>query len=156
VFFLDHVVEGLDLVGLEQRYARRAENAHPPRMLLKVWLFGAIEEVYSGRELARRLRWDLRFRYLAGGRYPDFRTINRSRALHREDFAEVLHSDGAAGPSGGAGEAGARGRGRQQAAGEHLAAQGDEPRADAGDGGAARARDRADPRSDGRADQRTC
>jgi hypothetical protein len=46
--------------------------------------------VYSGRELARRLHWDLRFRYLAGGLYPDFRTINRFRVLHREDFAEVL------------------------------------------------------------------
>jgi hypothetical protein len=45
VFFLDDVVEGLDLVGLEQRYARRGENAHPPRGLLKVWLFGAIEGV---------------------------------------------------------------------------------------------------------------
>jgi transposase len=90
VFFLDDVVEGLDLRRLERRYARRGENAHPPRMLLKVWLFGAIEGVYSGREIARRLRWDLRFRYLAGGLYPDFRTINRFRVRHREDFAEVL------------------------------------------------------------------
>ena len=59
-------------------------------MLLKLWLFGAIAGVYSGREIARRLHWDLRFRYLAGDLRPDFRTINRFRARHREDFAEVL------------------------------------------------------------------
>jgi hypothetical protein len=46
--------------------------------------------VYSGREIARRLRWDLRFRYLAGDLRPDFRAINRFRASHREDFAEVF------------------------------------------------------------------
>ena len=48
------------------------------------------EGVYSGREIARRLRWDLRFRYLAGGLAPDFRTINRFRIRHREDFAQVF------------------------------------------------------------------
>ncbi len=90
VFFVSDLVDGLDLRRLEQRYAKRGENAYPPRMLLKVWLFGAIEGVYGGREIARRLRWDLRFRYLAGGLDPDFRTINRFRVRHRKDFAEVL------------------------------------------------------------------
>jgi len=90
VFFLDDVVEGLDLSGFEARYAALGEHAYPPRMLLKLWLFGAIEGVYSGREIARRVRWDLRFRYLAGGLDPDFRTVNRFRGRHREDFAEVF------------------------------------------------------------------
>ena len=90
VFFISDLVEGLDLEVFEQRYAVMGEHAHPPRLLLKLWLFGAIEGVYSGREIARRLRWDLRFRYLAGGLSPDFRTINRFRVLHREDFAEVF------------------------------------------------------------------
>jgi transposase len=90
VFFINDLVEGLDLEPFERRYAVTGEHAHPPRMLLKLWLFGAIEGVYSGRAIARRLRWDLRFRYLAGGLSPDFRTINRFRVLHREDFAEVF------------------------------------------------------------------
>ncbi len=46
--------------------------------------------MYSGREIARRLRWDLRLRYLAGGLLPDFRTLNRFRVRHREDFAELF------------------------------------------------------------------
>lgn len=90
VFFLDDVVEDLDLQSFEQRYAVMGEHAFPPRMLLKLWLFGAIAGVHSGREIARRLHWDLRFRYLAGDLRPDFRTINRFRVRHREDFAEVL------------------------------------------------------------------
>ena len=90
VFFVDDVVEGLDLVAFERRYAALGERAYPPRLLLKLWLFGAIAGVYSGREIARRLHWDLRFRYLAGDLRPDFRTINRFRVRHAADFAAVL------------------------------------------------------------------
>jgi transposase len=101
VFFIDDFVEGVELDAFEERYAVAGERAYPPRMLLKLWLFGATEGVYSGREIARRLRWDLRFRYLAGGLVPDFRTINRFRIRHREDFAsvfrETVHTARAAG-----------------------------------------------------------
>ncbi len=90
VFFISDLVEGLNLEVLKRRYASMGEHAYPPCLLLKLWLFGAVEGVYSGREIAQRLRWDLRFRYLAGGLYPDFRTINRFRVRHREDFAETF------------------------------------------------------------------
>jgi transposase len=90
VFFISDYVDGLDLRAFEERYAVLGERAYPPRMLLKLWLFGATEGVYSGREMARRVRWDLRFRYLAGGLSPDFRTINRFRIRHREDFALIF------------------------------------------------------------------
>ncbi len=89
-FFVDEVVEGLDLAAFERRYSAVGEHAYPPRMLLKLWLFSAISGVYSGREIARRLHYDLRFRYLAGELRPDFRTINRFRMVHVEDFREVL------------------------------------------------------------------
>ncbi len=89
-FFVDEVVEGLDLQAFERRYAAMGEHAYPPRMLLKLWLFAAISGVYSGREIARRLHYDLRFRYLAGELRPDFRTINRFRMVHVEDFREVF------------------------------------------------------------------
>jgi len=89
-FFVNDLVEGLELSAFEARYAALGEHAYPPRMLLKLWLLGAIGGVYSGREIARRLHWDLRFRYLAGELRPDFRTINRFRVRHREDFAEVF------------------------------------------------------------------
>ena len=90
VFFIDDFVEGLDLSAFEEQYAALGERAYPPRLLLKLWLFGAIAGVYSGREIARRVRWDLRFRYLAGGLSPDFRTINRFRVRHRAEFASLF------------------------------------------------------------------
>ena len=91
VFFINDVVDSLELAPLEQRYAVLGEHAYSPRLLLKVWLYGAAQGVYSGREIARRLRRDLAFRYLVGdGPIPDFRTVNRFRVRHRDDFAWVL------------------------------------------------------------------
>jgi transposase len=90
VFLVDDVVEDLDLGSFERCYAVVGKHAFPPRMLLKLWLFGVISGVHGGREIARRLYWDLRFRCLAGALRPDFRTISRFRVRHREDFAEVL------------------------------------------------------------------
>ena len=90
VFFISDWLDSTDLRVFEDRYAVLGERAYPPRVLLKLWIFGAIEGVYSGREIARRLRWDLRFRYLAGGLTPDFRTLNRFRVRHKEEFAELF------------------------------------------------------------------
>src|SRR5437016_2364977 len=91
VFFIHDAVDSLDLMPLEQRYAMLGEHAYSPRLLLKLWLYAATQGVYSGREIARRLRRDLAFRYLAGdGPVPDFRTGNRFRLRHRDDFAWVL------------------------------------------------------------------
>ena len=91
VFFMSDAVEQMDLTAVEQRYAVLGEHAYHPRLLLKLWLYAATQGVYSGRELARRVRRDLAFRFLVGdGPVPDFRTLNRFRVRHREDFAAVL------------------------------------------------------------------
>jgi transposase len=95
VFFISDAVEQMDLTAVEQRYAVLGEQAYDPRLLLKLWLYAATQGVYSGRELARRVRRDLAFRFLVGeGPVPDFRTINRFRVRHRGDFAVVLRETG--------------------------------------------------------------
>src|SRR5258705_4568850 len=90
VFFISDLVEGLDFEVFEGRYAAMGEHAYPPRMLLNLWLFGAVAGVYNGPEIAQRVRWDLRFRYLAGRLGPDFPTVNRFRMRHREGIAEAI------------------------------------------------------------------
>ena len=85
-FVISALIEGLDLESFERWY----DHEYPPRLMLKLWLFGTVEGVYSGREVARRLRWDPRFRYLAGGLAPDFQALNRFRVRHRENLAIVF------------------------------------------------------------------
>src|SRR5438132_13766661 len=86
-FFIDDAVEQLDVGPLGARYAVVGEHAYDPRLLLKLWLYGATQGIYSGREIGRWCRRDLAFRYLFGdAAVPDFRTINRFRVRHRADF----------------------------------------------------------------------
>ena len=83
--------EQLQIGPLEARYATLGEHAYHPRLLLKLWLYGATQGVYSGREIAPRCRRDLGFRSLVGpSGVPHFRTINRFRVRHRADCAWVL------------------------------------------------------------------
>jgi Transposase domain (DUF772) len=103
VFFIDDVVDGLELGTLEQRYAVMGEHAYAPRLLRKLWLYGATQGVYSGRELARRVRRDLAFRYLAGdGPVPDFRRgrshDDRARHPARGVDGSGGHDDDGRGP----------------------------------------------------------
>lgn len=58
-FFIDEVVEGVDLSAFERRYAVRGMHAYAPRMLLKLWLYATTQGLYSGRELARKIPRDL-------------------------------------------------------------------------------------------------
>ncbi len=46
VFFISDWLESTDVSAFEQRYAVQGERAYPPRVLLKLWLFGAIDGVY--------------------------------------------------------------------------------------------------------------
>ena len=109
VFFIDEAVEQLRLEPLEARYARMGEHAYAPRLLLKLWLYAATQGVYSGREIARRCRRDLAFRYLVGASaVPDCRTIDRFRVRQREDFAWVLRRLRAPQDAGGAAVRGAQ------------------------------------------------
>jgi hypothetical protein len=95
VFFIEEAVEQLQLAPLEARYATLGEHAYHPRLLLELWRYGASQGVYSGREIARRCRRDLGFRYLVGdSAVPDFRTINRSFADPEANMMRV-GNDGA-------------------------------------------------------------
>ena len=45
MFFISDWLDSSDVSAFEQRYAVLGERAYPPRMLLKLWLFPAIEGV---------------------------------------------------------------------------------------------------------------
>jgi hypothetical protein len=55
-------------------------------MLLKVWFFAYCDRSWHCREVARRVRYDVRYRYYVGSHRPDFRTLNR----FRHDQVDVL------------------------------------------------------------------
>ena len=94
VLTVGQVVDGLDLRVLCSRYSEAGRSFFDPAMMLKLLFFSYCEGVRSSREIAKRIRYDLRFQYFTGNLRPDFRTINRFRQhnldLLGECFARIV------------------------------------------------------------------
>jgi len=76
---IDEVVNSFDLEALYDRYSEGGRSFYDPAMLLKVLFFAYSDGVRSSREIARRIKYDIRYQYFTGSLRPDFRTINRFR-----------------------------------------------------------------------------
>lgn len=73
------VVDSLELKPLYDRYKEGGCPAYHPRMMLKVMIYSFSQKIYSSRQIAKALRENINFLWIAGGNKPDFRTINRFR-----------------------------------------------------------------------------
>lgn len=78
---LEEIINELDLTEIISSYSNnlRWTPAYNPRMLLKILFYWYINQTFSSRKLARKLKSDLAFMYLAWNNQPDFRTINNFR-----------------------------------------------------------------------------
>jgi transposase len=86
-FISEIVDEVLDLTGVYASY-ESASGAPPydPRMMLKLLLFAYSTGVTSSREVERRCKRDIAFRWLSGNQVPDYRSLARFRRRHLEVF----------------------------------------------------------------------
>lgn len=89
-FFVDRVVEKLNLKRFEQAYSEEGHPAYHPALMLKVWLYAYALGITSSRRLEERIKEDLALRYLAGGARPDYWALNDFRRRHKGGVNEVF------------------------------------------------------------------
>ena len=91
-YFVADVVDQLDLTAFYARYEGdgRRNSPYDPSMMLKVLVYAYATGVFSSRKIARKLEEDVAFRVLSAGNLPDFRTINRFRQQHLEEFQDLF------------------------------------------------------------------
>jgi transposase len=77
---LNRTIDGLDIDPLVASYKGGGTSAYHPLMLLKVLVYAYLSKIYSSRRIAKALREDVNFMWLAGMQRPDFRTINEFRS----------------------------------------------------------------------------
>lgn len=87
---VNQVVEKVDLSGLINQYEGGGTSAYHPKMLTKVLLYGYAMKIYTGRKIAKALRQDVHFMWLAAYQRPDFRTINLFRSGILKETIEEL------------------------------------------------------------------
>jgi len=82
VYLVAEVTDLLDLGQLIRRYDPLGQNAYHPRMMLGLLFYAYTQKVFSSRQIADHVCYDLRFMFLCGRLRPDFRTISDFRKNH--------------------------------------------------------------------------
>jgi transposase len=84
---IDAFVEGLAMLELGFERAEAAETGRPgydPRDLLKLYLYGYLNQLRSSRRLEAECRRNVEMMWLLGRLYPDHKSIAEFRRMHRE------------------------------------------------------------------------
>ena len=96
------VIDQIDLSSVYSLYSQNGASSYHPRMLLKILVYGYLENCFSSRKLEKSIRENIVFMWLAGMQQPDHHTINRFRsdrlkAVIGDIFSKVvilLHEEG--------------------------------------------------------------
>src|SRR6266852_5263934 len=84
---IDAFVDRLDMAVLGFERAEAAETGRPgydPRDLLKLYLYGYLQQIRSSRRLESECRRNIELMWLLGRLAPDHKTIAEFRRLHRD------------------------------------------------------------------------
>ena len=90
VRLLSAVIDSLDISGIRRLYKACGRSPYHPKMLLKVVLYGYMNNIYSCRKIESSLKRDIHFIWLAGYEQPDFVTINRFRNRVKDEINKVF------------------------------------------------------------------
>jgi len=89
-WFIDEVVEQLDLSCLYKKVPSVGNPSYHPKMMLKVLFYGYAVSTFSSRKIARELETDVAFIFLSGMQRPDFRTISDFRKNNAEELPKLF------------------------------------------------------------------
>jgi transposase len=84
---IDAFVDRLDMAALGFERSEPAETGRPgydPRGLLKLYLYGYLQQIRSSRRLESECRRNIELMWLLGRLAPDHKTIAEFRRMHRE------------------------------------------------------------------------
>jgi transposase len=90
VRIIDGVIEQLKLSDLMEYYPGGGRSSYHPKLMIKVWVYGYCTQVYTSRPLARALREQIPFIWLAGGQTPNFKTLSEFRGNRMEGMIDLI------------------------------------------------------------------
>lgn len=95
VRIVNDCIEKLDISCFEEYYSHFGCPAFHPKMMIKVWIYGYCERIYTSRRLCKALRENVNFIWLSGNQHPCFKTLcdfrsNKMEAMVDTVFKEVL------------------------------------------------------------------
>ena len=83
-------VNRLDDSIFNAAYPGGGRDSYHPKMLTKVIIYAYTQRIYSSRQIAKSVRENILFMWLAGRQQPDFRTLNRFRSQRMKSVLETV------------------------------------------------------------------
>jgi transposase len=95
VRIVNQVIDRINIDPLVKKFKGGGTSSYHPRMLLKVLVYGYLNNTYSSRRMESALKENIHFMWLSGMNKPDHNTINRFRGERLKDvlktvFAQVV------------------------------------------------------------------
>jgi len=90
VRIVNQVIDRIDIDPLIKKFKGGGTSSYHPRMLLKVLVYGYLNNTYSSRRMEFALKENIHFMWLSGMNKPDHNTINRFRSDRLKDVLKTV------------------------------------------------------------------
>lgn len=87
---VNEAVNQLDDAIFASAYPGGGRNSYHPKMLTKIIIYAYTQRIYSSRQIAKAVRENIMFMWIAARQRPDFRTINRFRSERMKDTLQTI------------------------------------------------------------------
>jgi len=87
---VSEIIDNMDIDFILETYKGGGTSSYDPRMMLKTWILGFVNRVYSCRLVAKNLRENLAFIWISGNQAPDFHTLNNFRLRLKDDIKKIF------------------------------------------------------------------
>lgn len=91
-YLVEIIIDDMDFSAIEEKYNGPGRPAYAPRIIIKVLIMGMIDGVRASRKLAKNVRENVVYMYLAEKLTPDFRTISDFRKNNEELVKECFQA----------------------------------------------------------------
>ena len=92
VRLVNHVIDSVNIDGLVKQYKGGGTSSYHPRMLLKILIYGYLNNIYSSRKMEASVKENIHFMWLSGMSRPDHNTLNRFRSEKLKEGLESVFS----------------------------------------------------------------
>jgi transposase len=90
VRIVNQVIDRINIDPLLKKFKGGGSSSYHPRMLLKVLVYGYVNNTYSSRRMEAALKENIHFMWLSGMNKPDHNTINRFRSDRLKDVLKTV------------------------------------------------------------------
>lgn len=93
VRIVNQVVDDIDMTSLAEYYPGGGSSPYHPKMMIKVWIYGYCDRVYTSRRLSKSLGENVHYIWLSGNQHPCFKTLSAFRSGKMQEMVDIVFKE---------------------------------------------------------------